>query len=251
MISEFPLLVFTSFAGLAAGAYSVATVFPREKDTPRSWLFPLVCLILLGIGLIGCLTHLQHPERFMNALVNPTAGIAQEAYLSIAFGLALVVDVVLSKMKGSSPRWLQVIGALCAVGLTFVMGYAYFVSNGVPVWTTWATIPLFVVGDVVMGASFYALFNRRLYLRNIFTTICFVLSILTGVVFAAIALYFFPYGINVMPIVAALILTPVLSVALILAAKADRLSHAPLLIFACSFVGVVLVRYVFYSACGF
>lgn len=250
MISEFPLLVFTTFAGLAAGAYSVAAAFPREKNTPRPWLFPVVCLVLLGVGLLGCLMHLQHPERFMNALANPFAGIAQEAYFSIAFGLVLVVDAVLSKVKGFSPRWLQVIGALCAFGLTIVMGYSYFISYGVPAWTTWATIPLFVVGDVVMGASFYALFKSDLYQKNAFTTLGIVLGILLGVIFAAMALHFVQTGLDIMLLLVGLALIPVAFSMLMLAAKAGKLPQAPLILFACSFVGVALVRYAFYAACA-
>ena len=41
MISEFPLFVFTTFGGLAVGAYVFAALFPVGKeDERRPWLVP-------------------------------------------------------------------------------------------------------------------------------------------------------------------------------------------------------------------
>ena len=62
MISEFPLFLFTTLAGLAAGAYAVSAVFPVGKDPKKAWLFPLVCGILLAVGLVGLPLHLGRPE---------------------------------------------------------------------------------------------------------------------------------------------------------------------------------------------
>ena len=102
MISEFPLFLFTTLAGLAAGAYAVSAVFPVGKDPKKAWLFPLVCGILLAVGLVGLPLHLGRPERMLIALTQPGAMIAQEAYWSMAFGGILIVDVVVSKVKGLS-----------------------------------------------------------------------------------------------------------------------------------------------------
>ena len=87
MISEFPLFLFTTLAGLAAGAYAVSAVFPVGKDPKKAWLFPLVCGILLAVGLVGLPLHLGRPERMLIALTQPGAMIAQEAYWSMAFGV--------------------------------------------------------------------------------------------------------------------------------------------------------------------
>ena len=100
MISEFPLLVFTTLAGLAAGSYTMSAFFPVGQGSKRPWLFPLVCLVLLAAGLLCLPAHLEHPERMLIALSNPSAMIAQEAYWSIGFGIVLLADVVLSKAKG-------------------------------------------------------------------------------------------------------------------------------------------------------
>lgn len=58
MISEFPLFLFTTLAGLAAGAYAVSAVLPVGKDAKKAWLFPLVCGILLAVGLVLSLIHI-------------------------------------------------------------------------------------------------------------------------------------------------------------------------------------------------
>ena len=50
MISEFPLFLFTTLAGIAAGAYVVSVAFPVGKDAKKAWLFPLVCLVLLELS---------------------------------------------------------------------------------------------------------------------------------------------------------------------------------------------------------
>ena len=78
MISEFPLFAFTTLAGLSGGAYVAAAVFGGADagEKKRAWLLPLVCLVLLGLGLLGCLGHLGRPLMFMNALANPTSMIA-------------------------------------------------------------------------------------------------------------------------------------------------------------------------------
>ena len=120
-----PLLAFTTFAGLAAGAYAIDAVCGNARvgggsaahggaaagsggeaagipanaasdALARPWLFPLVCLVLLGVGLCGTLAHLGQPLRFLNGMSNPGSMIAQEAYWSIAFGAVILVDLVLA-----------------------------------------------------------------------------------------------------------------------------------------------------------
>ena len=107
-----PLLVFTTFAGLAAGAYAVDALCGNGRAgsgaaaPARPWLFPLVCLVLLGLGLCGTLLHLGQPLRFVNGMANPGSMIAQEAYWSIAFGAVIVVDLAVAKAKGDAcSRW--------------------------------------------------------------------------------------------------------------------------------------------------
>ena len=81
LITEFPLFAFTTLGGMAAGAYAAAACFADDgREAKRPWLFPLVCLVLLGVGLLGVFGHLGRPEQFLLAMSNPASMIAEEAY---------------------------------------------------------------------------------------------------------------------------------------------------------------------------
>ena len=70
----------------------------------------------------------------MNALWNPMAGISQEAYLSILFGIVLVVDVILCAVKGRCPRALRIVGAVfgfllaCVVVGCAIARYSFYAA---------------------------------------------------------------------------------------------------------------------------
>ena len=191
MISELPLFVFTTLAGLAAGAYFVNAVFARkDKKDERPWLFSLICIVLLGVGLLGCLGHLGRPAMFLNALANPASMISQEAYWSIAFGVVMVIDLVLCFAKGACPRALRIVGAIAAAGLMAVMGNAYFTGHGVVVWANWLTWPLYLVGDLAMGAALVAAFDAELTRKPAFGWTTVVLDVLFAATAVAEAVSF-------------------------------------------------------------
>ncbi|WP_275556964.1 DmsC/YnfH family molybdoenzyme membrane anchor subunit [Adlercreutzia agrestimuris] len=155
MISELPLLLFTVLTGLASGGFVMSTILClMSKRRQRSWLFSLLCLILLGLGMLCVLAHLGHPERFLNALANPTAMITQEAYWSIPFGCLLLADILLLKLKHSENIAIPIIGSLFGLGLMCVTSIAYFTSYGVAGWPEVPTLFLFSIGDLAMGAVF-------------------------------------------------------------------------------------------------
>ena len=271
MISEFPLFCFTTLAGLAAGAYVVAAVFLVGKESKRAWLFPLVCLVLLGVGLLGLPMHLGRPERLLTALTHPTAMIAQEAYWSMAFGVVLLIDLVILKTKGSVPRALRAVGAVFALGLMCVMGNAYFVSLAVSAWASWPTFPLFVLGDLAMGAAGVAVLAHVMKERGAkpaevdgdaadiatlqfskqgaFLNTEMVLAVLAAVAFVAEAVHFDGTGLNAMPFVVAAIIAVAGAIS-VLAGREDKLSESVTvwLTFACLFVAVVVARYTFSAA---
>ncbi|WP_270299735.1 hypothetical protein, partial [Eggerthella sinensis] len=199
MISEFPLFAFTTLGGLAAGAYAVGACFPRPWKARSSlavpprrgrreapWLFPLACLALLGVGLPGAAGRgaarraraPRPPERFLLALANPSAMIAEEAYWSIAFGLLMLVDLAAAAAQGARPPRRAPAGRLAALGLMCVMGWAYFTSYGNPAWAAWPTLPLFMLGDLAMGAALYGLFARGAYRVSAFVATFVALAVL-------------------------------------------------------------------------
>ena len=248
MISEFPLFVFTTFAGLAAGAYVMSAAFPKDGEEKRPWLFPLAMIVLLGIGLLGCMGHLHHPERFINALWNPMAGITQEAYASILFGIVLVVDVVVCVVKGAAPRALRIVGAVFGFLLMCVMGYAYSTIMGVAAWYTPITIPLFVVGDLAMGAALWAVLKPGAYEEKPFFNTTVVIEALLLFTLVAMTAHFAGLGLGIVPFIAAIVLAPVAHAVLAYMARNGKASWAPAAACVCVIVGVAIARYAFYAA---
>lgn len=251
MISEFPLFLFTTLAGVAAGAYVVSAAFPVGKDAKKTWLFPLVCLVLLAVGLAGLPLHLGRPERLFVAPSQPGAMIAQEAYWSIALGIILLIDLVISKTKGASPRGLRIVGAIASLGLMIVMSNAYFVSIGVSAWASWQTFLLFVLGDLAMGAALIALFESDFMKGGAYLTASAVLSVLAAVAVVLEAVHFASVGASMVLLVVGAVIVAVAAV-LQFMAKSGKMSAATAAkaAFACAFVGIALARYGFYAACA-
>lgn len=256
-----PLLVFTTFSGMAAGAYVIDALYGlgrtsgnrvlSDSKSTHAWLFPFVCLVLLGIGLCGTLAHLGQPLRFVNGLSNPVSMISQEAYWSIAFGIVIVIDLFLAKVRGRVPRPVRWVGAVVAVGLMFVTGLAYYQSLGVPAWSGAATLSLFVIGDLVLGASLCVLLerkgltDRRLVCMNVAADIAF------AVVLVSYGLYLTRIGTDMtaLLIVAGLI-GPMMSSAIAIATHSGKISTqvGGVAMFVFAAVGVVLARSVFFAA---
>lgn len=250
LITEFPLFAFTTLGGMAAGAYAVAACFADDgREAKRPWLFPLACLALLGVGLLGVLGHLGRPERFLLAMSNPASMIAEEAYWSIAFGVLVLVDFVLLLRRGASPRVVRVAAAAAALGLMGVMGWAYFTSYGNPAWATWQTLPLFVAGDLAMGAALWALLRGGTYRNDLFAAAFTVLGALAIASIALAAAHFASLGYDALPFAAAVVLAAA-GVAFGLLAWKGKLPAAvgPATAFALVLVGVATARYAFYAA---
>lgn len=166
MISEFPLFLFTLLGGIAAGLYAAAAVFPLSADKKRPWLVPTVAVVLLGIGGVALLFHLGRPERMFLAFANIQAGITQEAYASIAFGILIVVDLVLALVTKKSNRVVRVIGAVLGLVLVCVMAGAYTAYSNVAAWASWITFALFITGAYASGVAVATLLDNGFYTKK-------------------------------------------------------------------------------------
>lgn len=160
MSEVLPLVLFTTCAGLAVGGYLMAAIFgdPSVKDGKPQPVFPIVCLALLGAGLLATLVHLGQPMRFVNGLSNPSSMIAQEGYWSMAAGILMLIDVILVVVKKAAVRPLRAAIAAAGIGVMIVTGLAYYNATGLPVWHGTATMFLMVAGDVALGCALYLLF---------------------------------------------------------------------------------------------
>lgn len=248
MISEFPLFVFTTLGGLAAGTYVAAAFAPCAalRRGKRPWVLPLVCLVLLGAGLLGVLGHLGRPERFLNALANPAAMIAEEAYWSMALGVLMLVDLVLAFRKKECPRAVGVLAGVAAAGLIAVMATAYVTSYGNPAWAAWPTAPLYVVGDLAMGAALCLVLADEERTPP-FAVASAVLAVLAAASFAAVGAHFASCGLSAVPFAVAAVLALAAAV-LAAVARAGKATAAAPAAFVAVLAAVAVARYAFYAA---
>lgn len=158
MISEFPLLVFTVLTGIAAGAYVGAALFPRNSESARPWAFPLVALILVGVGSLAAMAHLGRPAMVLNVLNNPTASLTMEGITAGILAMVAIVDLAMCATKKQANRVVRIVGAIAGIVCMCVVTSAYVTSYGNLAWTATPTWPLFVVGDLAAGVSLWMAF---------------------------------------------------------------------------------------------
>ena len=252
-----PLLIFTTFAGFSAGAYAIDALCGKAQDAKqpntRPWLFPLVCVLLLGIGLCGTLAHLGQPLRFLNGMANPASGISQESYWAIALGIVIVIDLVLSWKNKKTYRALRVIGGLVACGFMIVTGLAYYDCLGLAAWCTASTLPIFIVGDVVLGAALCVIFAGEAWQKGWLKAAIVATQVAWGITLIAHALYLCRIGLDATSlIVSAFICGPVLVSACVALAhfkKSPQVSNTiwTWLILLLSFGSVAIARYAFFA----
>lgn len=259
MLEILPLLVFTTLGGISAGAYAVRAIgiaanhdgvnTPNDTQS-RDWIFPLTCIVLLGVGLLGTLMHLGQPFRFLNGMSNPASMISQESYWAVAFGIVLVVDLVICKIKGSAMKAVQWIGFVAAFGLMVVTGLAYQACTFVSAWSGAITVPLFIVGDFAMGVGLCLAFiksdglMRAAHVGNIALSLGW-LAVIVGYMVHLLgveaSLILVAIGAIIGPVAAA-----IASVCFLKKFLSPRTSAYVVL--ACSILGVLLVRGTFFAA---
>lgn len=250
MISEFPLFVFTTLGGLAAGAYAVSVLFPAVMGDKKGNMFVLACGLLLAVGLVALPTHLGNPLAAWHAVLNPAAAMAQEAYWSGAFGICVLIDFILRLKKGESPRGVQIAGAIFAIGLSGVMAFAYHEIYAIQAWHSPLTYLLFIVGNLAMGATLLAVFKNELLQNKTYKIAVIVLTLAAAVVLAAELSNFGAFGLQT----DAFILGAVAAVVAALIAWMNgkmKPAVAAWLIFILMFVGMACARYYFYLAVPF
>lgn len=249
MIEEFPLFVFTTLGGVAAGAYVIAAFFPHSSDKERPWLLPLVALVLLGVSGIALLLHLGRPERMILAFSNPSAGITQEGYATVVFGVVVAIDFLVGLIKGRSLRPVRIVGAIAGFALMLTMGSAYYSYSAQEAWAYWATFPLFIIGDLAIGAALMALFDSKFYQENVKRTSALILSVLFVLSAVFDVLHYIAIGKDVVGFIVGGVLGIVSAVLMYVSKKHDNRAVV-IAIFVCMLLAVAFARYTFYAAYG-
>ncbi len=182
MISEFPLWVFTTLTGMAAGAYVVAALFPA-KEEKRPWLLGLIALALTVVGSLGALGHLGRPELVFGVLNNPAASLTLEGICAGIFAAAAAVDMVFGFAKKASARPVRFAGLALGCLLIAMESYAYIEVFGIPAWTGISTVALFVMSDIAAGACIWALLAGKRVAGAFGATCLILLALAAGATF--------------------------------------------------------------------
>lgn len=244
MIEEFPLYLFTVLGGIAAGSYGVGVLFPME-DSKRRWALKLVSLALLAIGGIALLFHLGHPERMLYAFSNPQAGITLEGYATALFGVMLVVDIVMEKVKGETPVAVRAVGGIAALLLTIAMGYAYTQYIATPVWTGVNGLVMCALCSAATGFALNAAVDHDLVGKSAYRASAIAVQALAAVDLIWLGIDYGLAGLAVMPFIIAAVLD-VAACALTAIAKPKSVTAFMYTAFACAAIAYVVARYAFY-----
>ena len=161
--TEWPLIIFTVLAQMAAGASLVLTVFRalaawRGEPEAAEDLAHIALPMIIGALVIGALAatfHLSRPAQAVHAMANLGAsGLSREMLAGVLFGALVGFDAALGMLGMNLPALRMIAGAAAAaagMALVAVMARAYRLRT-VPAWDTPATPAAFFSTAVMLGA---------------------------------------------------------------------------------------------------
>ena len=247
MITEFPLFVFTTLVGIAAGAYVFAALFPNKETPAKPWLFPLVMLIIAAVGSIASMTHVGRPALIFGIFANPTSSLTLEALFAGLLCLVALIDCIICFVKKADNRAVRIVGAIAGIVLMLIVTMAYTSSYGNPAWTAAPTWLLMLLGGLAAGAGLWALFNKDALATKSYGIAVCVISALFAVVLVWQAAVFAGLGEAVAPIVIGAIAAAAAAIIAIMASR-GKLASASMALFIVALIAIVVSRYGFYMA---
>lgn len=249
------LYVFTMLGGVAAGAYAFETGLRRRREGGRPWLVPLVVVILFAAGIVAAATHVHSIPRAIQSVVGGTvnfgSGMIREVLVAGCFMVLAAIDLVVTLVRKDSPYGLRVAGAVVGVVCMVMMGVAYTDVYGIAVWCDApATILAFLAGDLAMGLALFAVLGSEGYDGAVLRIVSFVVNaaLAVGLVLEAVA--FSNEGFDPASQIAALVIAPIASAALVaLSPRIASKRAVAVAICVAAIVGVGISRYAFYATC--
>ena len=136
---EWPLVLFTVFAGAGAGMLVFAGIGEFFNASKKARFIAAICsLILLVVGGLLSLLHLGNPSNFMAAAANlfSFSPISLELiFLGLGVIVAIIYLVVVNREGGAS-KAIGVIGIIVGIIFAYVSGHGYEVIAIRPAWAT-------------------------------------------------------------------------------------------------------------------
>lgn len=154
MSIEWILVFFILLVGLGCGTYVVAIITTEWFGKAKQIRMPsmITSLVILAVGGVTSIFHLQHPERIFGALSHPTSGIFMESSMIGLVGLVIIIYLIALRRKATDNtlKIIGTIGMIPAVILAFAVGHSYMMPAR-PAWNT-LTLPLnYFASAAVMG----------------------------------------------------------------------------------------------------
>ena len=128
MISEFPLTVFAILTGVAAGGYVAAALFPKKDEGAKPWLFPLVALILIAVGGLTAMEHMDRPGNILDVSSSPIASLTLEGMLSGVLAVVSIVDLAIDFSKKQTNRVVLAVGTMTGLVLRSLRGQHHLIE---------------------------------------------------------------------------------------------------------------------------
>ena len=158
MIWDWIIALYLFLAGLGAGAFVMGTIAgwkcPNGKKLKLTAL--IIAPVAVGVGtlmlMVDARAGLAHPLRFFGLLTNPSSIMMWGVVLLSLFLLAAVVALVLQWRRGRTPKWLDAVGMLLALGVAGYTGMLLGDAHAAfPLWNQLVLPVLFVVSAASAG----------------------------------------------------------------------------------------------------
>lgn len=146
---QIPLILFTTLLAWSAGLFATQAIYALKGKAASTQMLALVSsLVLLAVGGVAVLFHLQHALRIFNGFGNPTSGITQELVALIILAIFMVIYFIFlcRNNNGSVPKWLCICAIVFGVVLVVVCAHSYMMGSR-PAWNT-----VFQVGSLLAAA---------------------------------------------------------------------------------------------------
>ncbi|WP_303865255.1 NrfD/PsrC family molybdoenzyme membrane anchor subunit [Senegalimassilia anaerobia] len=170
MIWDWIIALYLFLAGMGAGAFVLGVIAGWKcPDASKVKLAGLVIApVAVGVGtlmlMVDARAGLMNPLRFFGLLANPSSIMMWGVVLLSAFLLVGVVELALQWKTKKTPKWLDVVGVLLAVGVAgytgMLLGDAHLAF---PLWNQMVLPLLFLVSAASAGFAAVVLAGHALH----------------------------------------------------------------------------------------
>lgn len=162
MKPQIQLVFSTMCQRLSMGTFimSLVGVYAFGIDIPMNWV-ALVTIAVLGVGMLGTMTHLGKPGRFLNSFSNLGSHLTQEAICTMFVGVSYLlvgIDGIFVDLPEGLVRTMMAVGVVASVAFIWISAVTYQMGAR-PAWNTVATPVNFLLTFLsigTMGASLFA-----------------------------------------------------------------------------------------------